>query len=69
MQQCEVTIVNRLGLHARPAVKLVSLCSKYVSSVVLVVNGATRGGPAPDRDPPALSVHGYASFDPGPGTG
>lgn len=44
MQQREVTIVNRLGLHARPAVKLVSLCSKYVSSVVLVVNGRRAEG-------------------------
>ncbi len=39
MQQREVTIENRLGLHARPAVKLVSLFSKYVSCVVLVFNG------------------------------
>jgi phosphocarrier protein HPr len=39
MQEREVTIVNDQGLHARAAVKLVSLCSKYVSNVVLVVNG------------------------------
>ncbi len=44
MQQREVTIVNRLGLHARAAVKVVSLCSKYVSSVVLVVNGRRAEG-------------------------
>jgi phosphocarrier protein HPr len=44
MQQRQVKIVNRLGLHARPAVKLVSLCSKYVSSVVLVVNGRRAEG-------------------------
>ena len=44
MQQREVTIVNRLGLHARPAVKLVSVCSKYVSNVVLVVNGRRAEG-------------------------
>jgi phosphocarrier protein len=39
MQAREITIMNRLGLHARAAAKLVSLSSKYVSSVVLVVNG------------------------------
>jgi phosphocarrier protein HPr len=33
-----------LGLHARPAAKLVSLCSKYVSHVVLVVNGRHAEG-------------------------
>ena len=44
MQQRDVTIVNRLGLHARAAVKIVSLCSKYVSNVVLVVNGRRAEG-------------------------
>jgi phosphocarrier protein len=44
MQVREVTIVNRFGLHARAAVKLVSLCSKYVSSVVIAVNGRQASG-------------------------
>ena len=44
MQERKVIIRNRLGLHARAAVKLVSLCSKYVSSVVLVVNGRRANG-------------------------
>ena len=44
MQEREVTIVNRLGLHARAAVKLVSLCSKYVSNVMFVVNGRRANG-------------------------
>jgi phosphocarrier protein len=44
MQERRVTIVNRLGLHTRAAVKLVSLCSKYVSSVMLVVNGRRANG-------------------------
>lgn len=44
MQERKMTIVNRLGLHARPAVKLVSLCSRYVSSVMLVVNGRRANG-------------------------
>lgn len=39
MQERQLTIMNRLGLHARAAVKLVSVSSKYVSSIVVVVNG------------------------------
>ena len=39
MQLRNLTIVNRLGLHARAAAKLVTLCSRYVSEVALVVNG------------------------------
>ena len=39
MQEREMTIMNRLGLHARAAVKLVSISSKYASRVVLVANG------------------------------
>jgi len=44
MQERKLIIMNRFGLHARAAVKLVSLCSKYVSSVVLVVNGRRANG-------------------------
>jgi len=44
MQVREMTIVNSLGLHARAAVKLVSLCSKYVSNIVIVVNGRRADG-------------------------
>ena len=39
MQERKLTIVNRLGLHARAAAKLVTLSTRYVSNVVLVVNG------------------------------
>jgi phosphocarrier protein HPr len=39
MQQRKLTIVNRLGLHARAAAKLVTLCTRYVSEVVIVANG------------------------------
>jgi phosphocarrier protein len=39
MQQRKLTIVNRLGLHARAAAKLVTLCTKFVSDVVIVANG------------------------------
>lgn len=44
MQARKLTIVNRLGLHARAAVKLVSLCSRYVSEVVIVANGRRANG-------------------------
>jgi len=44
MQQRKLTIVNRLGLHARAAVKLVSLCSRYVSNVVIIANGRRANG-------------------------
>ena len=44
MQQRKLTIVNRLGLHARAAVKLVSVCSKYVSEIVIVANGRRANG-------------------------
>ncbi len=36
MRQVQITIVNRLGLHARPAAKLVTLASKFESEVTLV---------------------------------
>ena len=39
MQKRELTIANRLGLHARAAAKVVSLCSRYKSRVVLFANG------------------------------
>src|SRR5258706_10938633 len=39
MRERELTIINRLGLHARAAAKLVTLASRYASSVVLVANG------------------------------
>ena len=49
MLQTELTIVNKLGLHARAAVKLVELASGYSSDVVLVrgnkrVNGKSIMG-------------------------
>ncbi len=39
MKQAIVTIVNRLGLHARPASKLVSIASRSRSEVFLENNG------------------------------
>jgi phosphocarrier protein len=44
MQQRKVTIVNRLGLHARAAVRLVSVCSRYVCDIVIVANGRRANG-------------------------
>ena len=39
MKQRKIKIVNHLGLHARAAAKLVTLCSRYMCDVALVVNG------------------------------
>ena len=39
MQKRLLTIVNRLGLHARAAVKLVTLSSRFVSEIAIVANG------------------------------
>ena len=44
MQIRNLTIVNHLGLHARAAAKLVTLCSRYVSEVVIVANGRRASG-------------------------
>jgi phosphocarrier protein len=45
----EVTIVNRNGLHARPAAEIVKLASKYASDITMVredleVNGKSIMG-------------------------
>ena len=39
MQKREVSIVNRQGLHGRAAAKLVTLCTRYKSRIVLFANG------------------------------
>ena len=39
MQNQEITISNKLGLHARAAAKLVSTASAYASEVMLDKNG------------------------------
>ncbi|HKE40760.1 MAG TPA: HPr family phosphocarrier protein [Casimicrobiaceae bacterium] len=39
MQQREVEIINKLGLHARAAAKLTQLAGKYQSEVALGRNG------------------------------
>ena len=44
MQQTEVTVINTQGLHARAAAKLVTLCSRYMSNVVLSVGDRSATG-------------------------
>ena len=44
MEKRETIIINHLGLHARAAAKLVTLCSKYRSRVVLFSNGRYAEG-------------------------
>jgi len=39
MQTCNVAIINRFGLHARAAAKVVRLASQFRCSVSLVFNG------------------------------
>ena len=39
MIQRELTIINKLGLHARAASRLVNLCSQFASEVFLERNG------------------------------
>jgi phosphocarrier protein HPr len=39
MQQREVEIINKLGLHARAAAKLTQLATKYQCEVSMVRNG------------------------------
>ena len=36
--------MNRLGLHGRAAAKLVTVCSRYTSRVVLFANGRRANG-------------------------
>jgi phosphocarrier protein HPr len=44
MQERNVTIVNKLGLHARAAAKLVTLASKYSSDVDIARNDQSVNG-------------------------
>ncbi|MEP7207115.1 MAG: HPr family phosphocarrier protein [Casimicrobiaceae bacterium] len=39
MQQREVEIINKLGLHARASAKLTQLAAKYQCEVVMARNG------------------------------
>jgi len=44
MLECDVTIKNRLGLHARAAAKLVGVASGYAAEVTLEKNGQRING-------------------------
>jgi len=44
MNEIEVTIVNRLGLHARAAAKFVHLASAYASRVTVARDGTRVDG-------------------------
>ncbi len=50
MQQTVVTIVNPLGLHARAAAQVVSLCSRYISNIVLSAGDCFKDHDAQQRD-------------------
>ncbi len=39
MQQRDVEIINKLGLHARPSAKLTQLASSFTSQVFMARNG------------------------------
>lgn len=44
MPSKELTLINKLGLHARAAAKLVSLTSGFESDITLSRNGKTVNG-------------------------
>jgi phosphocarrier protein len=44
MMRRSVTIINKLGLHARAAAKFVALASQYASDIKLVKNTAEVNG-------------------------
>ncbi|MFQ5642125.1 MAG: HPr family phosphocarrier protein [Thiogranum sp.] len=44
MQDRNVTIVNKLGLHARAAAKFVTLASSFASEITLARNGQQVNG-------------------------
>src|SRR3982751_977402 len=44
MEKRQVTVRNRSGIHARAAAKLVTLCARYRSRVVIFCNGRKADG-------------------------
>ena len=44
MQQRDITIINKLGLHARAAAKLVSLATQFKSEIKLLKNNTEVNG-------------------------
>ena len=39
-----LNVMNRFGLHSRAAAKLVTVCSRFQSTVTIVVNGRRANG-------------------------
>ncbi len=60
MRSRTVTLVNKLGLHARPASRLVKIAAKYRDTEVEIV----RGGEIIN----AKSILGVMMLEAGPGT-
>ena len=44
MKTIEVEVINRLGLHARPAAKLTQKANEFLSEIKIVVNGKSIMG-------------------------
>lgn len=44
MLETNITLINKLGLHARASAKFVSTASKYISSIEIIGNGKTING-------------------------
>ena len=44
MSECQAIVVNPLGLHARPAAKLVKLATQFASEIELVKDGMPVNG-------------------------
>ena len=44
MQECSVTIINKLGLHARAASKFVNVAKRYASKVEVISAAKTVDG-------------------------
>ena len=44
MEKRQVVVSNRSGIHARAAAKLVTLCARYRSRIVLFCNGRAAEG-------------------------
>ena len=44
MQQKDIAIINKLGLHARAAAKFVTLASRFESRIEVARNGQTVNG-------------------------
>ena len=44
MQECSVTIINKLGLHARAASKFVNVAKRYASKIEVISPAKTVDG-------------------------